>query len=70
MDSMSVGFSICQYMGKEYIIEVAETIKDKILVAAMIDQLTHNAHLNNMNGIEYRLKETRAFNKNQLNNDN
>ena len=39
-----------------------EVIRDKVLVAAMVDRLTHNAYLINMNGISYRLKETRKFN--------
>lgn len=39
-----------------------EVIKDKVLVAAMVDRLTHNAYLINMNGESYRLKETRKFN--------
>lgn len=40
-----------------------EIIRDKVLVAAMVDRLTHNAHLINMNGQSYRLKETKAFNE-------
>ena len=39
-----------------------EVIKDKILVAAMVDRLTHNAYLINMNGESYRLKQTKEFN--------
>lgn len=39
-----------------------EVIRDKVLVAAMVDRLTHNAYLINMNGVSYRLKETRKFN--------
>ena len=39
-----------------------EVIRDKVLVAAMVDRLTHNAYLINMNGESYRLKETRKFN--------
>ena len=39
-----------------------EVIRDKVLVAAMVDRLTHNAYLINMNGESYRLKETRIFN--------
>lgn len=35
-----------------------EIIKDKILVAAMVDRLTHKAMLINMSGTSYRLKET------------
>ena len=38
-----------------------EVIRDKVLVAAMVDRLTHNAYLINMNGESYRLKETRKF---------
>lgn len=40
-----------------------EVIKDKVLVAALVDRLTHNAHLINMNGESYRLKETKKLNK-------
>lgn len=35
-----------------------EIIKDKVLVAAMVDRLTHKAFLVNMSGLSYRLKET------------
>lgn len=35
-----------------------EIIKDKVLVAAMVDRLTHKAFLLNMSGQSYRLKET------------
>jgi DNA replication protein DnaC len=35
-----------------------EIVKDKVLVAAMVDRLTHKAHLINMNGQSYRVKET------------
>ena len=40
-----------------------EVIKDKILVNALVDRLTHKAYLINMNGESYRLKETRDFNQ-------
>lgn len=40
-----------------------EVIKDKILVNALVDRLTHNAYLVNMNGTSYRLKETQMFNQ-------
>ena len=40
-----------------------EVIKDKILVNALVDRLTHKAYLINMNGESYRLKETREFNQ-------
>lgn len=40
-----------------------EVIRDKVLVAAMVDRLTHNAHLINMNGESYRVKETVKFNE-------
>lgn len=40
-----------------------EVIRDKVLVAAMVDRLTHNAHLVNMNGQSYRVKETLRFNE-------
>lgn len=35
-----------------------EVIEDKILVTALVDRLTHRAHLINMTGTSYRLKET------------
>ena len=35
-----------------------EIVKDKVLVAAMVDRLTHKAHLISMNGQSYRVKET------------
>jgi len=35
-----------------------EIVKDKVLVAAMVDRLTHKAHLINMTGQSYRVKET------------
>lgn len=35
-----------------------EIIKDKVLVTAMVDRLTHKAHLLNMTGKSYRAKET------------
>lgn len=36
----------------------SEVIEDKILVTALVDRLTHKAHLINMTGTSYRLKET------------
>ena len=38
-----------------------EIIKDKVLVAAMVDRLTHKAYLVNMTGLFYRLKETQKM---------
>lgn len=38
-----------------------EVIKDKILVAALVDRLTHKAMLINMTGESYRLKETKKM---------
>jgi DNA replication protein DnaC len=46
-----------------------EIIKDKILVNALVDRLTHNAYLINMNGESYRLKETKKFNQKLLEKD-
>jgi DNA replication protein DnaC len=40
-----------------------EIIKDKVLVAAMVDRITHKAHLINMSGLSYRLKETQKMNE-------
>lgn len=38
-----------------------EIFSDTVLTAALIDRLTHKAHLVNMNGDSYRLKETIEF---------
>ena len=38
-----------------------EIIKDKVLVAAMVDRLTHKALIINMTGDSYRLKETKKI---------
>ena len=38
-----------------------EVINDTVLVAALVDRLTHKAHLVNMNGDSYRFKETKAL---------
>lgn len=35
--------------------------KDTILTAALLDRLTHKAHLVNMNGKSYRMKETKKM---------
>lgn len=35
-----------------------EIVKDKVLVGAMVDRLTHKAHLISMNGQSHRVKET------------
>lgn len=40
-----------------------EIIKDNILTNALVDRLTHNAYLVNMNGVSYRLKEMKDFNQ-------
>lgn len=42
-----------------------EIIKDKVLVAAMVDRLTHKAFLVNMSGQSYRLKETQKIIQNK-----
>ena len=42
-----------------------EIIKDKVLVAAMVDRLTHKAYLVNMTGLSYRLKETQKMRQNK-----
>lgn len=38
-----------------------EIIADKVLVAAMVDRLTHKALLINMTGVSFRLKETQKM---------
>jgi DNA replication protein DnaC len=40
-----------------------EIFGDPVLTAAMVDRLTHKAHLVNMNGNSYRVKETREWMK-------
>ena len=40
-----------------------EIFGDPILTAALVDRLTHKAHLVNMNGDSYRLRETREMMK-------
>lgn len=42
-----------------------EIIADKVLVAAMVDRLTHKAMLINMTGESFRLKETKKLIQNQ-----
>lgn len=42
-----------------------EIIADKVLVAAMVDRLTHKAMLINMTGGSFRLKETKKLIQNQ-----
>ncbi len=42
-----------------------EIVKDKVLVTAMVDRLTHKALLVNMTGDSYRLKETKKMLKNR-----
>ena len=38
-----------------------EIVKDKVLITAMVDRLTHKARLINMIGESYRLKETKKL---------
>ncbi len=38
-----------------------ELFKDPVLTVAMVDRLTHKAHIVNMNGNSYRLKETKEW---------
>ena len=40
-----------------------EIFGDPVLTAALVDRLTHKAHLINMNGDSYRLRETKEMNK-------
>ena len=40
---------------------VKDIVKDKVLVTAMVDRLTHKARLINMTGESYRLKETKKL---------
>lgn len=38
-----------------------EIFSDTVLATALVDRLTHKAHMVNMNGESYRLKETIEF---------
>ena len=38
-----------------------EIFGDPVLTAALVDRLTHKAHLVNMNGESYRLRETKEM---------
>lgn len=40
-----------------------EIFGDAVLTAALVDRLTHKAHLVNMNGESYRLRETKEMMK-------
>lgn len=40
-----------------------EIFGDAVLTAALVDRLTHKAHLVNMNGESYRIKETKKMNQ-------
>ena len=46
-----------------------EIIADKVLVAAMVDRLTHKAMLINMTGESFRMKETKKLFKNNSDNN-
>jgi len=39
----------------------SEIFGDPVLTAAMVDRLTHKAHVINMNGLSYRVKETKKW---------
>ena len=39
----------------------SEIFGDPVLTAAMVDRLTHKAHMINMNGMSYRAKETKKW---------
>ena len=39
----------------------SEIFGDPVLTAAMVDRLTHKAHIINMNGMSYRVKETKKW---------
>lgn len=41
----------------------AEIFGDPVLTAAMVDRITHRAHIINMNGKSYRAKETKQWNQ-------
>ena len=41
-----------------------EIIKDKVLCSALVDRLCHKAHMVNMTGQSYRVRETQKMLKN------
>jgi DNA replication protein DnaC len=41
----------------------SEIFGDPVLTAAMVDRITHRAHIINMNGKSYRAKETKEWNQ-------
>ena len=41
-----------------------EIIKDKVLCSALVDRICHKAHLVNMTGQSYRVRETQKMLKN------
>lgn len=45
-----------------------EIFHDPIITAAMVDRITHNSYVINMNGASFRMKESSQFIQNQLNN--
>ena len=47
------------------LIDGGEVIKDKVLVSVLVDRITFKAHLVNMTGTSYRLKETKKRNENK-----
>ena len=40
---------------------LSEIFGDPVLTAAMVDRLTHKAHIINMNGMSYRVKEIKKW---------
>jgi len=42
-----------------------ELFADPVLTAAMVDRLTHKAHIVNMNGGSFRLRQTKEMIENQ-----
>jgi len=45
----------------------SEIFRDKILTGALIDRLTNRAHLIDMSGESYRIKQTRQWMEKQKN---
>ncbi len=41
----------------------SEIFGDPVLTAAMVDRITHRAHIANMNGKSYRAKQTKLWNQ-------
>lgn len=57
------GYVSCDKEGGELLFNYL-SVKDKVLVAVMVDRLTHKAYLINMSGQSCRVKETQNMRRN------